>query len=85
MTYGFWGEPEEAVGELDEDAVGHDVLHPAHQLQAQLQAREPGGGGAALQARPQQRLLGQDLRGGQPVKGNKDGGPRDPKDRRFET
>lgn len=47
--------------EVDENAVGHDALHPAHHHHPSLQLGERRGQVSRLQSRRQQRLLTHNL------------------------
>lgn len=62
-THSFGREAEQAVREVDEDAIGHDALHPAHHHHPDLQLGERRNQAFRLQSRDQRGLLTENLCG----------------------
>lgn len=61
LTHRLGREADEAVWELHEDAVGHDVFNPANQLHSNFDFREIFGEYPFLQRPLHRRLLGEGL------------------------
>lgn len=61
LTHRLGREADEAVRELHEDAIGHDVFNPANQLHSNADFGEIFGEHSFLQRPPHGRLLGEGL------------------------